>query len=153
MKHYIAFSLSLLVAACGGADFTEGEPPDGDPSAAAPDAPVDSPPPEASGGSAGATTATGGSPSTGGVVGSTGGAQQGTGGVLATGGAVGATGGVQGTGGAPDAGLCGPAFECPAPATCRALMGVCCLGAVDAPTGCGCAYATGVPGHPGCRAE
>ncbi len=149
---FAAFSLAILAAACGGADFTEGGPPDGEPGDGVSDAPIDAPPPEASGGSAGATAATGGSSSTGGAVGSTGGAQQGTGGVLATGGAAPSTGGVQGTGGTPVAGLCG-SFECPNPASCRALMGLCCLGTDETITGCGCAYATGVPGHPGCRAE
>jgi hypothetical protein len=128
---FVAFSLSLLAAACGGADFQTGAPAPGDGAALDGEldgsgtggSPSDGATPgtggaaagRSTGGAGGAENASGGARATGGLPGSggalaTGGAGglPGSGGALATGGAgpggTGAAGGSAGTGGAPATG-------------------------------------------------
>jgi len=169
---FAAFSLSLLAAACGGADFQTGDPGPGDGASidgqldgsGTGGAPSDGATPgtggaaadAAPGGAGGAKNASGGARATGGT-----GGLPGSGGALATGGAGpggataagGATstggapeaGGDAGTGGAPTNGDC-PAFACPV--SCAQDLGTCCLGRMFAYTGCGCLVATGMPSTP-----
>jgi len=169
---FATFSLSLLAAACGGADFQAGEPGAGDgatgdaeldgsgtggsPSDSAPSGTGGADADASPGGAGGANNASGGAPASGGT-----GARPGSGGALATGGAspggTTAAGGAPGTGGAPESGGAAgtggaptngdcPAFACPV--SCAQDLGTCCLGPRFSPTGCGCLVATGMPSTP-----
>ncbi len=166
---FAALSLSLLAAACGGADFQTGAPGSGD--GATPDAetdgsgtggsPADGATPGTGGaenasGGARATGGTGGRPGTGGATAAGGAGAGGAGGATAAGGSPGTggapeTGGATGTGGAPVNGGC-PTLICPV--TCKEDLGTCCLGPSFARTGCGCTFLTGDPSTPvGCHQE